>query len=72
VDRSRSGIASGTLTALRQTGSLLGVALFGSLVASRRDFFGGLHSALVVSAVLLVASAELTRLLATPRERVDE
>jgi DHA2 family methylenomycin A resistance protein-like MFS transporter len=33
VDRSRSGIASGTLTTMRQTGSLVGVTLCGSLVA---------------------------------------
>jgi hypothetical protein len=33
VDPSRSGVASGTLTAFRQTGSVLGVALFGSLLA---------------------------------------
>ena len=36
VDRSRSGIASGTLNTARQTGSVIGVALFGSLVASGR------------------------------------
>jgi hypothetical protein len=42
VDESRSGIASGTLAAFRQTGSVLGVALFGSLLAGR-GALGGLE-----------------------------
>ena len=33
VDRRRVGVASGTLNTLRQTGSAVGVALFGSLLA---------------------------------------
>jgi DHA2 family methylenomycin A resistance protein-like MFS transporter len=32
VEKSRSGIAAGVLNATRQTGSVLGVTLFGSLV----------------------------------------
>ena len=32
VDRTRSGVAAGTLNTLRQTGSAIGVALFGSLL----------------------------------------
>jgi DHA2 family methylenomycin A resistance protein-like MFS transporter len=47
AERSRSGVASGALTAFRQAGSLLGVALFGALVASR--FYSGLHTALWIS-----------------------
>ena len=38
VDRSRSGVASGTLNTLRQTGSAVGVALFGSLLAGSAGF----------------------------------
>jgi MFS transporter, DHA2 family, methylenomycin A resistance protein len=56
VERSRSGVAAGTLTSMRQTGSLLGVALFGSLVAGRH-FVAGLHEALVVSLAALALSA---------------
>jgi MFS family permease len=41
VERSRSGVASGTFTTMRQTGSMLGVALFGSLVAAHGRFFSG-------------------------------
>jgi DHA2 family methylenomycin A resistance protein-like MFS transporter len=53
VDRSRSGVASGTLTAFRQTGSMLGVALFGSLVAGQ-GLAGGLRLACVLSAGVLL------------------
>jgi hypothetical protein len=38
--------------ALRQSGSVIGVALFGSLIARR--FVGGLHAALAVSIAVLV------------------
>jgi DHA2 family methylenomycin A resistance protein-like MFS transporter len=55
VDRSRSGIAAGTLNTMRQTGSVLGVAVFGSLVSAR--FTSGLHVALVLSMLLIVAGA---------------
>jgi MFS transporter, DHA2 family, methylenomycin A resistance protein len=55
VDRSRSGTAAGTLNTMRQTGSVLGVAVFGSLVSPR--FTSGLHVALVLSMVLIAASA---------------
>ena len=58
VDRSRSGIASGTLNTARQTGSVIGVALFGSLIAGGR-LVGGLHVALVITAVLSLAVATL-------------
>ena len=41
VEKSRSGIAAGVLNATRQTGSVLGVALFGSLVGQSRAFHAG-------------------------------
>jgi MFS transporter, DHA2 family, methylenomycin A resistance protein len=66
AQRSRSGVASGALTAFRQAGSLLGVALFGSLIATGGCFFGGLHAALFISIAVLAASAALTRILARP------
>jgi MFS transporter, DHA2 family, methylenomycin A resistance protein len=58
VDRSRSGVASGTLNTARQTGSVIGVALFGSLIAGGR-LVGGLHVALVIAAVLSLIVATL-------------
>ncbi len=55
VDRSWSGVASGTLNTARQTGSVIGVALFGSLIAGSRGVVGGLHLALAISVVLVLA-----------------
>jgi len=58
VEKARSGIAAGVLNATRQTGSVLGVALFGSLIASDSAFMTGLHQSLIISAaVLLIATA---------------
>ena len=58
VERSRSGIASGTLNTARQTGSVIGVALFGSLIAGG-GLVDGLHVALVIAAGLSLAVAVL-------------
>jgi DHA2 family methylenomycin A resistance protein-like MFS transporter len=66
VDRSRSGIAAGTLFAMRQSGSVIGVALFGSLLASH--FVAGLHIALVISLAVL-ATGGLAALEIGPRSR---
>jgi DHA2 family methylenomycin A resistance protein-like MFS transporter len=57
VDKSRSGIAAGVLNATRQTGSVLGVALFGSLLGGAGAFTTGARIALVISIVLLLAAA---------------
>jgi DHA2 family methylenomycin A resistance protein-like MFS transporter len=59
VDRSRPGIASGTLNTARQTGSVIGVALFGSLIAGGGGLVAGLHVALVIAAVLSLVVAAL-------------
>jgi MFS transporter, DHA2 family, methylenomycin A resistance protein len=57
VEKSRSGIAAGVLNATRQTGSVLGVALFGSLVGKSSAFMAGLHASLIISAGVLLAAA---------------
>jgi len=62
VDPSRSGIASGTLTALRQTGSVLGVALFGSLLGGF-GLTGGLRAGAMVACGLAVFVACLSLVL---------
>jgi DHA2 family methylenomycin A resistance protein-like MFS transporter len=62
VDPSRSGIASGTLTALRQTGSVLGVALFGSLLGGF-GLTGGLRVDCVVACGLAACAACLSLVL---------
>jgi DHA2 family methylenomycin A resistance protein-like MFS transporter len=67
VEKARSGIAAGVLNATRQTGSVLGVALFGSLVASEGAFMTGLHLSLVVSAAVLLLAAAVIGLGAPAR-----
>jgi DHA2 family methylenomycin A resistance protein-like MFS transporter len=59
VEPQRSGIAAGVLNATRQTGSVLGVALFGSLVSQSSAFIIGLHASLVISAGVLLAAGAL-------------
>jgi DHA2 family methylenomycin A resistance protein-like MFS transporter len=57
VEKSRSGIAAGVLNATRQTGSVLGVALFGALIGRPGNFMAGTYEALIISAGLLLAAA---------------
>jgi len=57
VEKSRSGIAAGVLNSTRQTGSVLGVALFGSLIGQSHAFLFGTRAALIISALLLIAAA---------------
>jgi MFS transporter, DHA2 family, methylenomycin A resistance protein len=54
VDRRQSGIASGVLNAARQAGSVIGVALYGSLIAAKAQFTSGTHAALYLSAAVLL------------------
>jgi DHA2 family methylenomycin A resistance protein-like MFS transporter len=57
VDKSRSGIAAGVLNSTRQIGSVLGVALFGSLVGKGSAFLAGTREALLISTALLLSAA---------------
>lgn len=57
VEKARSGIAAGFLNSTRQTGSVLGVALFGSLIGQSSAFVTGLRDTLVISAILLLGAA---------------
>ena len=54
VEKSRSGIAAGVLNATRQTGSVLGVALFGSPASQADALQAGAHASLAISAGLLL------------------
>lgn len=58
VDQSWSGMASGTLTAFRQTESVLGVALFDSLLAGM-GATAGLQTACAIAVGLMLVVAVL-------------
>jgi MFS transporter, DHA2 family, methylenomycin A resistance protein len=60
VAKHYSGIASGVLNAMRQTGSAVGVALFGSLLGGAGGFVAGLHIALVIAAALALCAIAAT------------
>lgn len=53
-----SGVAAGVLNSARQTGSVLGVALFGSLIG-QNTFLSGLRAALIISALLAGVAATI-------------
>jgi DHA2 family methylenomycin A resistance protein-like MFS transporter len=67
VEKSRSGVAAGVLNATRQTGSVLGVALFGSLVGRAGSFMPGAHQSLMISALLLAAAGAVIWSVATAK-----
>jgi MFS transporter, DHA2 family, methylenomycin A resistance protein len=64
VEPARSGIAAATLNTARQIGSVIGVALFGALIANGRRLIGGLHIALGVAVALTLLAAALTTCIA--------
>jgi DHA2 family methylenomycin A resistance protein-like MFS transporter len=57
VNKAHSGIASGVLNSARQTGSVIGVALFGSLIAKNSSLLPGTRLSLIISAGLLLVSS---------------
>src|SRR5258705_2824076 len=73
AEKSRSGIAAGVLNATRQTGSVLGVALFGSLVGRSAAFMAGLHTSLAIAAgVLLTAAVAILWGASTPGSKASK
>jgi DHA2 family methylenomycin A resistance protein-like MFS transporter len=72
VDRAHSGIAAGVLNSTRQTGSVLGVALFGSLLGQGEAFVRGTHEALLISTLLLAGGAVGTLLVGRRPTAVPE
>jgi MFS transporter, DHA2 family, methylenomycin A resistance protein len=56
VEKARSGVAAGVLNSTRQTGSVIGVALFGSLLERKGAFMTGVHMSLVISTLLFAAA----------------
>jgi len=56
VKKEQSGIAAGLLNATRQTGSVIGVALFGAIVGHAGHFMAGTYGVLVICIALLLGS----------------
>ena len=56
VKKERSGIAAGVLNATRQTGSVIGVALFGAIVGHAGHLSCLTHGVLVICVALLLGS----------------
>ena len=54
VEKQRTGIASGALNAARQTGGVIGVGVFGSLVAEPDRLLSGMHLAMILAGAALV------------------
>jgi MFS transporter, DHA2 family, methylenomycin A resistance protein len=59
VDKKHSGVASGVLNSSRQAGSVVGVALFGSLIAQRARFVHGVHASLLISGIAVLIGCNL-------------
>jgi len=56
LPKERAGLAAAIFTTSRQIGSLLGVALFGSIIATNSHFIWGFHMTLIISGVLYLGS----------------
>jgi MFS transporter, DHA2 family, methylenomycin A resistance protein len=54
VERGESGIAAGVLNSARQTGAAIGVAIFGSLLASSHPFADSMRAACGFAVSLLL------------------
>jgi MFS transporter, DHA2 family, methylenomycin A resistance protein len=67
VAKQHSGIASGVLNAMRQTGSVLGVALFGSLLAGSAGFIPGAKVSLLIAAGLALGASAAV-MISVPRK----
>jgi MFS transporter, DHA2 family, methylenomycin A resistance protein len=61
VEKSRSGLAAAVLNSARQTGSVLGVSLFGSLASQTYGFMAGAREAFGISTALLLGTALISR-----------
>ena len=60
LPKDRAGLAAAIFTTSRQIGSLLGVAIFGSLIATTSHFVAGFHITLIISAMLYLGALLVT------------
>lgn len=56
----RAGIASGALNASRQVGSLIGVAIFGTIVTTATHFVTGMHITLIIGGTAFLCGCMAT------------
>ena len=56
----KAGIASGALNASRQIGSLLGVAVFGTIIATTTNFISGMHVTLLIGGIAFLCGCIMT------------
>ena len=56
----RAGIASGAFNTSRQIGSLVGVAVFGTIINTSTHFISGMHSALIIAGLLFILGCVMT------------
>lgn len=72
VEPHQSGVASGALNATRQAGSVIGVALYGAMIAGKDRLAGGTHLALCVSSVLLMSALATAAVYVRKRDPVKD
>lgn len=62
VPEGRAGIASGAFNASRQIGSLLGVAIFGTIIAMSKYFMVGMRETLIIGGILYLCGCAVVLL----------
>lgn len=72
VEATQSGVASGALNATRQAGSVIGVALYGALIAEKNELASGTRLAVCISAALLLLALAAVALCVHEREPVKD
>ncbi|HUZ56390.1 MAG TPA: MFS transporter [Streptosporangiaceae bacterium] len=63
----RSGLASGTISAARQAGGVIGVALLGTIASARASFLPGLRAGMIIASGSFLLGAIITALGITQR-----
>ena len=60
VEQKRAGIAAAVLNTGSQVGSLIGVAVFGTIAVVSKNFISGMHITLFISGIMFVTTAFLS------------